>query len=66
MTLGKARDCLVDYCLVDTCGNILFPCALVQKGLDISLCENTAAGRNGINLVGIHGKFVHLVTGDVH
>ena len=47
-TAGQAADGLVDNRLENGGGKVFFGRALVDQGLDIGLCENAAAGGNGI------------------
>ena len=42
-SLCKSRNSLVDYRLEDRSGNILTLCALIEQGLNVRLCENSAA-----------------------
>ena len=61
--LRKPRNRLIDDRLKDARGNILFARALIEKGLDVRLCEHAAAGGDRIHLFRPQGKLVHLADG---
>ena len=46
---GQAADGLVHDCLENGGGKVFLGRALVDQGLDIGLCENAAAGGDGVN-----------------
>ena len=48
-TAGKTRNGLVDNCLENGSGKILFCCTVVDERLDIGFCEYTAACCDRIN-----------------
>ena len=57
-TAGKTGDGLVDNCLENGSGKVFLGCSVVDQRLDICLCENTAACRNGIKCLVMFGIFI--------
>ena len=48
-TAGKTGNGLVDDCLENRSGKILFCCTVVDERLDIRFCEYTAAGSDRVD-----------------
>ena len=57
-TAGKTRNGLVDNCLENGGRKVFLSCSVVDQWLDICLCENTAACRNGIKSLVMFGVFI--------
>ena len=57
-TAGQAADGLVYDRLENGGGKVFFCRALVDQGLDIGLCENAAAGGNGVKSFIIFRVFI--------
>ena len=66
VTLRKTCDGLVNDRIEDTCRDVLFSRTLIQEGLDIGLCKNSATRRDGIYLLIALCKLVHLACFDLH
>ena len=64
-TLCETGDGLVDDRLIDAGGNVGFGCTLIEQGLDVGLCEHTAAGSDRIEFLMLQGEFVEFVGSDV-
>ena len=63
--LREARDRLVHDGVQDARGDVLFQRALVQKRLDVALCENATARGDRVDLLVLLRKLVELVRRDV-
>ena len=63
--LRKTRDRLVHDGVQDARGNVLLERALIQKRLDVALCENAAARGDRVDLLVLLRERVELVRRDV-
>jgi len=57
-TAGKTGNGLVDDCLENRSGKILFCCTVVDERLDIRFCEYTAAGSDRVDRLIIFCIFI--------
>ena len=64
--LSQTGHRLVHHRLKDRGRYVLFPSALVQDRLDVTLGKHAAAGGNGIDLLMFEREFIQLVYRDVH
>ena len=59
--LRESGDGLVYNRLEDTLRDVRLSCALVEKGLDVGLGENSAARSDGIGFFVLLGKLIHIL-----
>ena len=58
LTAGKSAYSLIYHRLKNGSGNVAFLCSVIQKRLNVRLCENAAAGGYGIDSFRLLGKLV--------